>query len=202
MTIRFLLLLSIFSFYGQKSVEKVSEDRQKHIPDIVYHRNQVFYNSKESVWINTSDSSVVSGFVIERYADGAIWKRFGLVDGRKQGPKHTYFPTGEQQFLENYTDNHLNGEVKRWSLENGHQLIAHLSYKDGRLHGLQRKWYSTGELHKLMQINMGQESGLQQAFRKNGALYANYEAKNGRIFGLKRSNLCYQLKNEELVYAQ
>ena len=26
---------------------------------------------------------------------------------------------------------------------------------------------------------------------KNGALYANYEAREGRIFGLKKSKLCF-----------
>ena len=45
---------------------------------------------------------------------------------------------------------------------------------------------------------MGQEEGLQQAFRKNGDLYANYEAKEGRIFGLKKAALCFGLQNEEI----
>ena len=27
----------------------------------------------------------------------------------------------------------------------------------------------------------------------------NYEAKNGRVFGMKRANLCYQLKNEKIA---
>jgi hypothetical protein len=40
---------------------------------------------------------------------------------------------------------------------------------------------------------------MQQAWLETGALYVNYEAKNGRIFGLLRSNLCYQLENEVVV---
>ena len=45
---------------------------------------------------------------------------------------------------------------------------------------------------------MGKEEGIQQAFRKNGDLYANYEAKNGRIFGLKKASLCFGLENQKI----
>ena len=31
---------------------------------------------------------------------------------------------------------------------------------------------------------------------QNGKIYNNYEAKNGRIFGLKRASLCFQLEDE------
>ena len=44
----------------------------------------------------------------------------------------------------------------------------------------------------------GKEKGLQKAWLQNGTLYVNYEAKNGRVFGMKRANLCYQLKNEKI----
>ncbi|MEM7512572.1 MAG: toxin-antitoxin system YwqK family antitoxin, partial [Bacteroidota bacterium] len=48
----------------------------------------------------------------------------------------------------------------------------------------------------------GKEEGLQQAWRENGKIYNNYEAKNGRIFGLKRANLSYELDNEIIQYAE
>ena len=47
-----------------------------------------------------------------------------------------------------------------------------------------------------MTIVNGREEGMQQAWRRNGKIYNNYEAKNGRIFGLKRANLCFQLEEE------
>ena len=49
-----------------------------------------------------------------------------------------------------------------------------------------------------MQLNEGKEEGIQQAFRKNGVIYANYEARKGRIFGLKKAKLCYSLVNENV----
>lgn len=47
---------------------------------------------------------------------------------------------------------------------------------------------------------MGKEDGIQQAFRENSALYANYEAKEGRIFGLKKTALCFGLEDENIQY--
>ena len=48
------------------------------------------------------------------------------------------------------------------------------------------------------ELKNGKEEGMQQAFRKNGVAYANYEAREGRIFGLKKTALCYGLEDENL----
>ena len=92
----------------------------------------------------------------------------------------------------------LHGTKKVWSNEFGYTLIAHLNYENGKAHGEQIQWYKTGELYKKLNLYEGNEDGIQQAFRKNGALYANYEAKNGRIFGLKKTALCYGLEDEKI----
>ena len=47
-----------------------------------------------------------------------------------------------------------------------------------------------------MNLAMGKAKGMQQAWRENDEIYNNYEAKKGRIFGLKKANLCYELDNE------
>ena len=127
-------------------------------------------------------------------------QKFGVIEGKKEGAKWSYYPDGSPKFVENYKDNRLHGAVKRWGIQDKYQLLAHLQYSEGKLDGLQKKWYTTGELHKVLNMKAGKEEGMQRAYRKNGALYANYEARNGRIFGLKRSNLCYELDNEQIVY--
>ena len=35
--------------------------------------------------------------------------------------------------------------------------------------------------------------------KKNGCKMVNYEAKEGRIFGMRRANSCYNLKKETVV---
>ncbi|RMG79000.1 MAG: toxin-antitoxin system YwqK family antitoxin, partial [Bacteroidetes bacterium] len=74
------------------------------------------------------------------------------------------------------------------------------NYENGIPHGVQMQWYSNGAKFKRINLVYGKEEGLQQSWRKNGKLYNNYEAKNGRIFGLKRANLCFQLDNENITY--
>jgi antitoxin component YwqK of YwqJK toxin-antitoxin module len=73
---------------------------------------------------------------------------------------------------------------------------------NGQRHGLQKIWFLNGQLAKRKNLNEGKEEGLQQAWLENGTLYVNYEAKNGRIFGMNRANLCYKLKNEKVQYAK
>lgn len=172
------------------------------IPQRAYEWQAVFFHRKNSLWQLRLDSTNISGFITEKYANGQTAKHFGVVDGKREGVLTAYYPDGERQYLESYRNNKLDGMVKRWSRAAGYQLLAELSYKAGKLDGVQKKWFPTGELHKLMHMKAGKEEGLQQAFRKNGALYANYEAREGRIFGLKRSNLCYELDNQQVVYVE
>ena len=87
-------------------------------------------------------------------------------------------------------------------MDSNHVLISQLHYQFGKAHGKQTQWYTTGELYKVINLNMGREEGVQQAFRKNGALYANYEAREGRIFGLKKAALCYGLEDEKINYEE
>jgi antitoxin component YwqK of YwqJK toxin-antitoxin module len=63
-----------------------------------------------------------------------------------------------------------------------------------------KKWRENGQLSRQTTSYHGKEKGLQQAWLENGKIYANYEVKNGRIFRLKRSNLCCQLSNENIQY--
>lgn len=46
---------------------------------------------------------------------------------------------------------------------------------------------------------MGAKEGLQQAFRRNGDLFANYEAFNSKI-RVKKEALCIELDNEKVQY--
>ncbi len=172
------------------------------IPDTEWKQDEVYYDRSQSLWRTIQDSSEVSGRITFYFNEHAMAKEIPVFNGKKEGVQRTYFPNGQLKFEESYSNNKLHGKVRRWGIEEGHQLLAELNYEDGKLHGKQRKWYPSGELHKLLNLVAGKEDGMQKAFRKNGALYANYEAKNGRVFGLKRANLCYELENEQVVYFQ
>ena len=182
--------------------ERTQAEPLKALPELEWESSQVFFHNQSGLWKVKSDSSMASGRIVSYASDGALVKVVPVVGGKREGVQLTYFPDGRLKFQEHFSDNRLHGKVRRWSLNAGYQLVAELTYQEGKLDGLQKKWYDTGEIHKVLTIRGGKEEGLQKAFRKNGALYANYEARNGRVFGLKRSNLCYELEQEQVVYLQ
>ncbi|MEM6326480.1 MAG: toxin-antitoxin system YwqK family antitoxin, partial [Bacteroidota bacterium] len=64
----------------------------------------------------------------------------------------------------------------------------------------QRQWYRSGALFKELHLVEGREDGLQRAWRENGDLYSNYEARDSRIYGLRRATLCYELDDEQITF--
>ncbi|MEM6346888.1 MAG: membrane-binding protein [Bacteroidota bacterium] len=168
------------------------------IPSQTVDVSDLLYDNKISMW--TLDGQCYSGYAISRYPDGRLKQKFGLFEGKKHQISLVWYPDGHLKFQSHYHLGKLHGEKNMWASSADHLLISQLNYFQGKAHGLQRKWYPTGELFKELQLNMGREEGQQRAFRKNGDLFANYEAKNGRIFGLKRASLCFGLADEEVQY--
>ncbi|BAO76806.1 toxin-antitoxin system YwqK family antitoxin [Winogradskyella sp. PG-2] len=96
-----------------------------------------------------------------------------------------------------YSDNKLHG-LKTNYFENG-DIVSEFNYVNGKSHGIQKTWYKNGQLAKKKNLNNNIEEGFQQAWLENGELYVNYEAKNGRIFGMRLATSCYSLENETLI---
>ena len=67
------------------------------------------------------------------------------------------------------------------------------------MQGVSKEWFSNGQLSKLRNLVDGKENGFQKAWLQNGKLYVNYEAKNGRIFGMRRANSCVRLEDEVVI---
>lgn len=202
---RYILIIQIALLLGacdKKESQSAEVRKTVQVPEVAWNASEVFYDRGESLWKTKSDSSTVSGKIKTYFQDGAIASTIPVFEGKKEGTQLTYFQDGKLRFLETYSNNKLNGVVKRWGIAEGYQLLAELNYENGRLHGEQKKWFASGELHKLMNMKKGKEHGLQKAYRKNGVLYANYEAVEGRTFGLRRSNLCFELNDEKVVYKQ
>lgn len=166
------------------------------LPRLTVEKSMLYYNNNLSTW--TMNDQPFSGYAVDYYPDSTLKEKIGIFDGKKQNQSIKWYPDGHLRQIENYHDGRLHGIKKVWSTDTNHILISQLKYAFGKLHGAQKKWYLTGEIHKILQLNMGKEEGIQQAFRENGDLYANYEAKNGRVFGMKKGKLCFGLENENI----
>lgn len=183
----------------EKSIENNStSDTLTEVPDTLVQKSALEYNNKISTW--TLNGTPYSGFVVSYYPDKSLKEKFGVLNGKKQNEYIRWYSDGHFKDVSTYHKGKLHGEKKIWSQDSTHTLVAHYNYDAGWPHGEQTKWYTTGELFKKMNLNKGKEEGMQQAFRKNGALYANYEAREGRIFGMKKAKLCYSLEDENVQY--
>lgn len=168
------------------------------LPATTVDKSELHFNRKKSIW--TLDNQLFSGYAVVYYPDSTLKEKIGFLEGRKQNKATVYYLDGHEKFVHYYYKGKLHGEKKIWSADSSHTLIAHLNYHFGKAHGEQKKWYATGEIFKILQLNMGKEEGMQRAFRKNGDLFANYEARAGRIFGLKKAALCFDLEDEKASY--
>lgn len=166
------------------------------IPETTISKDSLVYNSQESVW--KLNNRIYSGYAINFYNDGQLKEKFGILNGKKQNQSIYWYSDGHYKDVANYYKGKLSGDKKTWSSDSSHTLLSHLKYVSGKPHGEQIKWYSTGELFKKLNLNMGKEEGIQQAYRKNGVIYANYEAREGRIFGLKKAALCFGLEKQKI----
>lgn len=172
------------------------EIQDSSIPTILIDESALYYNKQTSEWY--FNDVLFSGYGVAHYDDGKKKLKFGVLNGKKQGAYLEWYQDGHNKTISNYHLGKLHGEKKRWANNAEHTLIAQLNYVQNRGHGQQIQWYATGEVFKVMNLNMGREEGMQRAYRKNGDLYANYQAKNGRIFGLKKSALCFGLDEENI----
>jgi len=166
------------------------------IPKNSVNKSELIYDRQHSIW--TLNNQTYSGYAVSYHQDGTLKEKFGVLNGRKQNLAIRWYPDGQYKSFTYYHKGKTHGDKKAWAPDSSHTLLSHLKYVAGKLHGEQKKWYPSGELFKKLNMNMGKEEGLQQGFRKNGVLFANYEAKNGRVFGLKKAKLCFGLEDENI----
>lgn len=191
----FFISLLLLSLWGCKGDQKplsfpgiVDNDHIEVMADsvqLVPERGMTYYQGKP-----------FTGTVISLYDTDCKSYSIRYLNGKKHGSSQKWFDNGLKSYEANYVNGKEDGIVRTW-WRNGN-LRTECSFQDGVAHGIQKHWYFSGRLFKIMNLVQGKEQGMQQAWRENGKIYNNYEARNGRIYGLKRSKLCYELDDEKI----
>ncbi|MBX2844144.1 MAG: toxin-antitoxin system YwqK family antitoxin [Flammeovirgaceae bacterium] len=188
-----LVILQISTFFLRLNGEKEES------ANIFFNREVV----AEKLFLNQREGLVYEGDIlftgisVSSYPNGEVAEKVTYFHGKRNGFRRKWFENRTLSFEAFYKSNKLNGEVKTW-WSNG-ILRSESHFEKGKANGLQKQWYSTGKIFKELNMVFGKEEGIQKAWRENGKIYVNYEAKNGRIFGLKRANLCFELSEENIV---
>lgn len=194
----FLLIISVIVISCKKTTNKkqLTADTQKlTIKNIEVVKDSLVLNGNEGVWYYKN--LPYNGYSVRYYSNGALMQKVGFYNGKKDGEAQTWFDDGVLKVESHYHQNKLIGVYKAW-WRNG-VLASEVYYESGVKEGVEKKWYDTGVLSKKRNLVKGRENGIQQAWLKNGKMYVNYEAKNGRIFGMRRANSCYRLEDEIII---
>ena len=181
---------------SSKSVNTVpNEDLTIVIDTVEVLKKELVLNGNKGRWYYKGKP--FNGYSIKLYPNGTLEEKWGFYNGRREGVARRWTKNETLQLESYYENNRLVGEYKTW-WDNG-VLSGETYYEKGVKQGVERKWYSSGQLFKLRNFVDGKEHGFQKAWLANGKQYVNYEAKNGRIFGLSRANSCYRLEDEVII---
>lgn len=195
-----IIILLIFLAFSCK--EEKAETGENLVSALSISQNQSDFTHQDSLVLNPDEglvyakAKVFSGRALSFYGNGKIATETFYENGKRNGPFRKFFKSSDLSFEAIYKDGKKDGLSRSW-WSNGN-LRSENNYAEGKAHGRQKQWYRSGALFKVLNLEYGKEEGKQQSWRENGKVYSNYEAKNGRIFGLKRSNLCFKLDDEEV----
>ncbi|MGB2684466.1 MAG: toxin-antitoxin system YwqK family antitoxin [Olleya sp.] len=138
-----------------------------------------------------------TGYSLKYYPNGVLEEKLGFFNGRREGVAKRWTKNKKLQLESYYKNNKLDGVYKTW-WENG-ELSGQSFYENGVKQGEEKQWFPDGQMFKLRNFADGKEHGFQKAWLANGKLYVNYEAKNGRIFGMRRASSCVRLEDEVII---
>ncbi|MFP4845717.1 toxin-antitoxin system YwqK family antitoxin [Winogradskyella sp. PE311] len=193
--INILVFILLFSSCNVSSKKEIQIQTYKRIEDVNIEKSQLILNASKGQWFYKGKP--FNGYALKYFRNNDLAEKTGYFNGKREGESFAYYSNGNKKKVAYYSNNKLNGKKMNY-YENG-TVVTEFNYVDGIPQGVQKTWFPNGQLAKKRILNKGVEEGLQQAWLENGKLYVNYEAKNGRIFGMLRANSCYKLEDEKVV---
>ncbi len=144
----------------------------------------------------THNGAPFSGIAFQLHPNGQPKAQEEFLKGRRHGTLKKWFANGRMAFSSSYKSGRREGVTESW-WSNGNKR-SKTQYVNDRPDGEAWRWYRGGEDFKKYNYVAGVPVGLQRAWRLNGKLFSNFEIRNGRAYGLRNSNMCVELDNEEM----
>lgn len=189
------IICVLFLFYSCVDNKELPVSKEKALTTAISKDSVTLIPDKGLVYFHNAP---FTGICVSYYSNGQLSTSREYLKGRSNGLYQKWFSSGIKSFESSYRNGRLNGVTTSWW--GNSNLRTKSNYLKGVAQGKQVQWYRSGAKFKQMNMVDGKEEGIQQSWRENGKLYNNYEAKNGRIFGLKKSTLCYKIDDEEVQY--
>jgi antitoxin component YwqK of YwqJK toxin-antitoxin module len=126
--------------------------------------------------------------VIERYASGSLKSITPTLDGRRDGIVREWYESGLPRTELGYARGEKTGRHRTW-WPTGSLREVGLYWHDARVDEY-RAYYSSGAPYERRHYASGHEAGLQQSWSEDGALFLNYEVRDGRRYGFVNAKPC------------
>lgn len=143
------------------------------------------------------NGSPYNGYVETYYSNGKIEEKSPYASGKLEGISYEWFTSGTLQSARLYVKGEKDGTHYGWYADG--QKRFEYNFANGLTEGMCTDWYPDGNKWREAKFKNGDEVRV-KAWRTNGKLYANYEIKEGVIYGLNNSNLCYSLTDGQGKY--
>lgn len=143
---------------------------------VMYMDNEVFTGTQLFFHPGYDTAAIIpyrdgreQGIAVYKYPGGKVKEIRSFSKGRKTGVHKGWWPSGKPRFVYAFSNDVYNGDVK--------------------------DWYESGQLFRDFHYTKGVEDGLQKQYFDNGVLQFNYEARNGRQYGLTGIKKCINAKD-------
>lgn len=148
-----------YNYYGAdtttiKAVNGIGFVHGKVFTGILFKLN----NSFDTLFSICYQNGLKEGRSMLYYPNGSLREERYFSAGKKTGTAHSYWPAGQLKFTYHY-------------------------YND-LYEGVQEEWFQNGKCYSRKNFLNGYENGMQQCWDSTGLLLANYEARNGRNYGI------------------
>ena len=179
----FGFLTLAFSCCTEKSQNKIILIK---VPNIYFNDNDGKYTHENGIFLRNGKS--YSGNLVMLYSEYDTAGIIPFYNGLEEGWSRKYYThkkTAEERL---YHLGRKEGTHIGW-WENG-QLKFIYQFKNDNHEGKAQTWYPGGQLATDNFYEKGYETGLQRSWYPDGVLRANYDARNGRQYGLTGVKNC------------
>jgi len=139
-----------------------------------------------------------SGYIAVNYPNGNKSELDSYFNGFKEGVSYEWYPNGVMHSERKYHNGEKSGTHYGWYDDGSKYFERNFNY--GLEEGESFQWYRSGKLYSDAIYKDGKELSV-KAWNENSKPVMNYKVKDGVIYGLNNSSLCYTLKNERGEYA-
>lgn len=138
---------------------------------LLYHNNKLF-----------------SGFQYKLYPNKDTAFLYGYTGGKQHGVQLSWYPGKQVQERRNFVHGKQEGQQTGWFINGDTSFIYH--FANDVYEGNVKQWYPSGKLFKNFNYKKGQEEGKELLLEEDGSIKANYEVRNGKIYGNIGSKHC------------